>query len=79
MGYLLIKKNDAKTFKAFLSGSEIEVGVRVSAQDSTFSPDEEVFIFYDNDNTGTYKARITHRKRMTTEENGFVMLGLVKG
>lgn len=79
MGYLLIKKNDAKTFKAFLSGNEIEVGVHVSAQDNTFSPDEEVFIFYDNDDTGTYRARVTRHRKVVSDKNSFVMLGLVKG
>lgn len=76
MGYLLIKKNDAKTFKAFLSGNEIEVGVQT--QDNIFKPDEEVFIFYDNDNTGTYRARVTRHKKVVANNNSFVMLGLIK-
>jgi hypothetical protein len=79
MSYLLIKKNDAKIFKAFLSGNEIEVGVHVGAQDNTFNQDEEVFIFYDNDNSGTYRARVTRHRKVVSDKNGFVMLGLVKG
>lgn len=80
MGYLLIKKDDAKTFKAFLSGNEIEVGVRIGAGANVFRPDEEVYVFYDNDNADTYKARITRQKRTTQnpEDQTFLTLGLIK-
>ena len=81
MGYLLIKKDDVKTFKSFLSGNEIEVGVRVGSQANVFNPDEEVHIFYGNDDTETtYRARITRQKKVTTVpgNNALVMLGLVK-
>ena len=80
MGYLLIKKDDAKTFKSFLSGNEIEVGVRLSAQANVFTPDEEVYIFYGNDDGDSYKARITRQKRASenASDPSFVMLALVR-
>lgn len=78
MGYLLIKKDDAKTFKSFLSGNEIQVGVRLGAQANIFRPEEEVYVFYDNDDTDTtYRARITRQER-PKGNTSFVMLGLVK-
>lgn len=78
MGYLLIKKDDAKTFKSFLSGNEIQVGVRLGSQANIFRPEEEVYVFYGNDDTDTtYKARITRQERPKNNAS-FVMLGLVK-
>jgi hypothetical protein len=80
MGYLLIKKDDVKTFKSFLSGNEIEVGVRIGSGANVFDPDEEVYVFYGNDDSDTYKARITKQKRMPESPNdqSFVTLGLIK-
>jgi hypothetical protein len=80
MGYLLIKKDDVKTFKSFMSGNEIEVGVRISTQANIFRPDEEVYIFYGNDDSDSYKARITSQKRAseTASDKSFVTLGLVR-
>ena len=80
MGYLLIKKDDAKTFKSFLSGNEIEVGVRISTKANIFHPDDEVYVFYDNDDSDTYKAQITRQKRSAenTNDSSLVMLGLVR-
>ena len=77
MGYLLIKKNDLKTFKSFLSGNEIEVGVRVDSQANIFSADDEVYVFYGNDGTDTYKARITRQKR-ASGNTAVLLLGVVK-
>lgn len=80
MGYLLIKKDDVKTFKSFLSGNEIEVGVRIDSGSNIFHPDEEVYVFYGNDDTDTYKARITKQKRIAQNPSNqaFVTLGLIK-
>ncbi|MEX2234835.1 MAG: hypothetical protein WD824_21915 [Cyclobacteriaceae bacterium] len=80
MGYLLIKKDDIKTFKSFLSGNEIEVGVRIGSQANIFRPDDEVYVFYGNDDTDTYQARITRQKRSATNasDQSVVMLGLVR-
>ena len=80
MGYLLIKKDYAKTFKSFLSGNEIEVGVRISTKANIFHPDDEVYVFYDNDDSDTYKAQITRQKRSAenTNDSSLVMLGLVR-
>lgn len=80
MRYLLIKKDDVKTFKSFLSGNEIQVGVRVGSQANIFNPDEEVDIFYGNDDTDTYRARITRQQKVMGDpgNQALVMLGLVK-
>ena len=80
MGYLLIKKDDVKTFKSFLSGNEIEVGVRIGAGANLFNPNEEVYVFYGNDDSDTYKARITKQRRISesASDQSFVTLGLVK-
>lgn len=80
MGYLLIKKNDVKTFKSFLSGREIEVGVRIGSQANVFNPDEEVFVFYGNDDNDTYKALITKRTKAgaASKDEALLMLGLVR-
>jgi len=76
MGYLLIKKDDIKTFRSFLSGNEIEVGIRVDSMANIFHPGEELYVFYDND-SDTYKARITRQQR-ASENTSFLLLGLVK-
>lgn len=80
MGYLLIKKGDVKTFKSFLNGKEIEVGVRIGANANVFHPDEEIDVFYGNDDSGTYRARVTRQitSRETPGGNSLVTLGLVK-
>jgi hypothetical protein len=80
MGYLWIKKNDVKTFKSFLSGREIEVGVRIGSLANVFNPDEEVDVFYGNDDTDSYKALITKRRKtgVTSEDQSLLMLGLVR-
>jgi hypothetical protein len=80
MGYLLIKKDDVKTFKSFLNGKEIEVGVRIGSNANIFHPDDEVDIFYGNDDTDTYRARITRQIRAEENRSGnaMVRLGLVK-
>jgi hypothetical protein len=80
MGYLLIKKDDAKTFKSFLSGNEIEVGVRIGTQANVFSPNEEVYVFYGNDDSDSYKAQITRQERasLKTSDQSLVRLGLVR-
>ena len=79
MSYLMIKKDDVKTFKSFLSGNEIEVGVQIGEQANVFYPDDEVYVFYGNSDD-FYKALITKRKRATVESGSrsFFMLGLVK-
>lgn len=76
MGYLLIKKDDIKAFKSFLNGKEIEVGVRIGSNANIFSPDEEVDIFYDNDDTDSYRARITRQKRCAGIPGGQALLTL---
>lgn len=80
MSYLLIKKDDVKTFKSFLSGNEIEVGVRIGSGADVFHPDEEVYVFYGNDDSDTYKARITRQERQPAHpsDQTFLTLGLVK-
>ena len=80
MVYLFIKKNDAKTFKSLLSGREIEVGVRIGSGANVFRPNDEVYVFYDNDSADTYKARITKQKRTSQnrEDQTFLTLGLIK-
>lgn len=80
MGYLLIKKNDVKTFKSFLSGHEIEVGVRIGSHADVFNPNEEVFVFYGSEDGDAYKAIITQRKKTPAhaENEAVLMLGLIK-
>ncbi len=80
MGYLLIKKDDVKTFKSFLNGKEIEVGVRIGSDANIFHPNEEVDIFYGNDGTDTYRARITRQIKAHDSPGGHsvITLGLVK-
>jgi hypothetical protein len=76
MSYLLIKKDDVKTFKSFLSGNEIEVGVRVDSRANVFPPNAEVYVFYGNDDD-TYKARITRQER-PSGNTSLLLLGVVK-
>ena len=81
MSYLLIKKNDAKVFKAFLSGNEIEVSVLIGSQANVFDQDEDVYIFYDNGDNDSYKARVTRQRKWVTNpgDQTLLMLGIVKG
>jgi len=80
MSYLLIKKDDTKIFKAFMSGSEVEVGVVVPSQSNVFSPGEVIDIFYGN--TGdSYEAKVVKQKRIdpkTTKEQSFLMVSFMK-
>ncbi len=80
MGYLLIKKDDVKIFKSFLSGNEIEVGVLIGSQANIFCAGEEVYIFYGNEDSDTYKAQITRQKRWSGRpgDQSLLTLGLVK-
>jgi hypothetical protein len=78
----LIRQNEAKKFRSFLSGKEIEVSVMVSPTANIFRKGDEVEIFYGNDNCDTYRAKITrqHKESAHTLNNNqfLVMLGLVK-
>jgi hypothetical protein len=78
--YLFIKQNDVKTFKSFLKGKEIEVGVVISATANMFfGKGDEVEIFYGDQCSDPYKAHITrHNKKVTDQSQSVVMLGLVK-
>ena len=79
MSYLFIKKDDAKIFKSFLSGNEIEVSVLIGSEANMFGTGEEVYIFYGNDDADSYKARITRQKRWAKNPNQeLLMLGIVK-
>lgn len=62
MSYLLIKEEDAKTFKSFMSGNEIEVGVFVDPRNKVFDKGSEIEIFYGDESTDTYKAEIRRRE-----------------
>lgn len=59
MSYLQIKEKDVKTFKAFISGREIEVGVSVSPTSTIFRTGDEVEVLYGSD---FYKAKINQKK-----------------
>lgn len=79
MSNLLIKKDDAKIFKSFLSGNEIEVSVLIGSQANIFDTGEDVYIFYGNDDSDSYKAQITRQKRWAKNpDQEFLMLGIVK-
>lgn len=80
MGYLMIKKGDVKTFKSFLNGKEIEVGVRIGSNANIFHPDEEIDIFYGSDDSDSYRARITRQVKSHEIPGGHsvIKLGLVK-
>ena len=81
MNYLLIKQSDAKIFKAFMSGTEIEVGVVIPSKSDSFGTGDEIEIFY-GENPDTYRARITRQnksvKAVDGEERSVVKLGLRK-
>jgi hypothetical protein len=81
MSYLQIKQNDVKTFKAFLSGHEIEVGVMIPAKSDSFGTGSEIEIFY-GENNDTYRAKVTRQqkseKAINNGESSYVMLGLRK-
>ena len=80
MSYLLIKENDTKIFKAFMSGSEVEVGVVVPSQSNVFTPGELIDIFYGN--TGDcYEAKVVKQKRMersVSKEESLLMVSFTK-
>lgn len=80
MSYLLIKKDDVKVFKSFLSGNEIEVSILIGSQANIFGMGEEVYIFYGNDDSDAYSARVTRQKRWSPDPGNqtLLMLGLVK-
>jgi hypothetical protein len=80
MSYLLIKENDTKIFKAFMSGSEIEIGVVVSAQSDIFVPGEVIDIFYGN-NSDTYQAKVVKKrveKPLPNNESSLLKVSLLK-
>ena len=81
MSYLLIKENDSKIFKSFMSGNEIEIGVVVPAQSDIFNPGEVVDIFYGN-NHDTYQAKVVKQtrveKKLPNNETSYVMVSLRK-
>jgi hypothetical protein len=81
MSYLQIKQSDVKTFKAFLSGHEIEVGVMISSKSDSFGTGSEIEIFY-GENSDTYRAKVTRQEKSTKAtnngESSYVMLGLRK-
>jgi hypothetical protein len=68
MSYLFIKEDDARIFKSFLSGNEIEVGVYVSSRSDEFGAGNEIEIFYGEENDSTYKAQI--KKMLSTTPAG---------
>jgi hypothetical protein len=80
MCYLWIKENDAKTFKAFLSGNEIEVGLYVNPSYQLFNTGNEIEIFYGEENTDAYRAEIKRQECMAlpNPQKSFVKLSLVK-
>jgi hypothetical protein len=82
MSYLLIRQNEAKKFKSFLSGKEIEVSVVMSPNANIFRKGDEIEIFYGNDSFDTYKAKITRQHtgagNLHNQNQLLVMLGLVK-
>jgi hypothetical protein len=81
MSYLFIKEDDFKVFKAFLSGNEIEVGVFVGSKNKEFDAGSEIEIFYGDENTNSYRARI--RRLLSTTPAGksgksLLMMSLAK-
>jgi hypothetical protein len=78
MSYLLIKQNDVKTFKSFLSGREIEIGVFVNSNVNVFGTGEEVDLFYGDDYSDTYKAKIVRQKPSKIGDKLLIQLGLIK-
>lgn len=81
MEYLLIKENDVKLFKAFLSGNEIEVGVVVGPTADSIKPGHLLEIFYGNDYTGTYTAQVKRHHKAeygARRDRSLLMISLVK-
>jgi hypothetical protein len=82
MSYLLIKQNDSKKFKSFLSGKEIEVGVVVSPTANIFGTGDEIEVFYGNESCDSYKAKITRQNKkshpLSNGSQAMLMLGLVR-
>lgn len=81
MSYLLIKEDDSKIFKSFLSGNEIEVGVFVASKNKEFDPGSQIEIFYGEENTNTYRAEV--KKLLSTTPAGssgrsFLKMSLAK-
>lgn len=81
MSYLLIPENDPKTFKSFLSGNEIEVGIVVSSRNAEFNQGKEVDIFYGAEDQNSYRAQIrkliSHDSR-TPSGKSLLRMSLVK-
>jgi hypothetical protein len=78
MSYLLIKDKDVKTFKAFISGREVELGVSLSSNANVFRTGEEVEILYGND---FYKAKINQKKMLEPKgqsDQSMVKLSVLK-
>ena len=81
MCYLWIKEDDAKTFKSFLSGNEIEVGLYVNPSNSVFETVKELEIFYGEQNDDAYRAKVKRHEvlpMITKNERSYVKLSLVK-
>jgi hypothetical protein len=68
MSYLLIRQDDSRIFKSFMSGNEIEVGVLVSPKTVEFDAGKEIDIFYGEETTSTYRAEI--KKLMSSTPTG---------
>lgn len=81
MCYLWIKENDAKTFKSFMSGNEIEVGLYVSQTYEALDAGNQIEIFYGEENSDTYRAEIKRQEclnRINHSEKSYVRLSLKK-
>jgi hypothetical protein len=82
MSYLLIKEEDTKVFKSFLSGNEIKVGIFANPKNEVFDKGNEIEIFYGNENTDTYRAAIKQTEVASPMANksgrSLLMLSLVK-
>lgn len=69
MSYLYIKQRDVKTFKAFLSGREVQLNVSVSPKTNMFDKGQEVEVFYGDDYSDSYPAQIVNQKLAAPVEN----------
>jgi hypothetical protein len=81
MSYLQIKQSDTKTFKAFMSGHQIEVGVVVQSETDVFGTGDEIEVFYGNENCDTYRAEIRGKKKLplnNNAEHSYLMLSVLK-
>jgi hypothetical protein len=81
MCYLWIKENDAKTFKAFLSGNEIEVGLFVNPSYNAFDAGNQIEIFYGEENNDSYAAEIRKQEYLhpiKRSDKSYVRLSLKK-